>query len=354
MNQPRIVFLYTELAGYIRSAMELLASQGFEVHVMAYPVNPEAPFTFDEEPGRAVYYQRSAFDRSRLEQWLASIDPQVIVCSGWVDRDYLHLCRRWRRKALTVLALDNPHYGGLRSLLSTRRARLLYKPLFGRAWVPGAPQVAFARAMGFARSEIHSHFYCADTRPFRQAFEQREQGTFARRFIFVGRYVGFKGVEDLWSAFAKMDRREWELHCAGTGPLYDQRPEMPGLLHQGFVQPSDLGTFVKPGGVFVLPSHREPWGVVVHEMAAAGLPIICSNAVGAASAFLEDGSNGYLFPSGDVEALKVAMARCADMSNEALIAMGRRSAKLAESWGAEVWLNEAKSLLEAGEQKRSE
>ena len=54
--------------------------------------------------------------------------------------------------------------------------------------------------------------------------------------------------------------------------------------------------------VFALLSEREPWGVVVNEAAACGLPLVLSDRVGAAHDLLRDGENGVLVAGGDVAA----------------------------------------------------
>ncbi len=344
-DRPRIVFLYTELAGYIRSCMEHLASHGAEVHVMAYPINAEAPFDFETTESAATYYRRNDYNRAQLEAWLDDIAPQLIICSGWIDADYVSLCRTRQKGVQRVLALDNPYPVTFKGKAALLRARLRYKPAFDHAWVPGEPQLKYAAAMGFERKHIHTGFYTADVAPMEQVRALRKSGQFIRRFIYVGRYIDFKGVEDLWKAFAQLDRPGWELHCAGVGPLYDARPNIPGLHHAGFVQPADLDTFVAEGGVFVLPSHREPWGVVVHEMAAAGLPLICSSAVGAATAFLKQGVNGIVVAPRDVDALRKAMQQMADKPLDELEEMGRQSAALAAALNKEVWTQTATCLI---------
>ena len=55
--------------------------------------------------------------------------------------------------------------------------------------------------------------------------------------------------------------------------------------------------------VLVLPSEREPWGLVINEAMNAGTAVIVSDQVGAAADLVEDGVNGYVVPVGDVEML---------------------------------------------------
>jgi len=344
-TKPRIVFLYTELAGYIRACMEQLAAAGAEVHVFAFPVNAEAPFDFDTADALCRYLPRRDYDLAALRDEVARIDPDLVVCSGWIDPDYVALCRSLRPKVRTVLALDNQYPATLRGKLALLRAKVRFKSAFDFAWVPGSPQVAYAEAMGFRKDKIFTGFYTADTDHFSRFYKARPQGSFAKRFLYFGRYVDFKGVRELWEAFGRLDAPDWELWCAGTGALFDERPEMPGLRHFGFVQPADLDTFVAEGGVFVLPSTREPWGVAVHEFAAAGLPLICTNVTGAASAFLEDGKNGILVPPADVGALYSAMKTMTEKPISELESMGKLSAEAAAELSKEKWAETAFDIL---------
>src|SRR5690348_13315536 len=64
--------------------------------------------------------------------------------------------------------------------------------------------------------------------------------------------------------------------------------------------------------LFALLSAHEPWGVVVNEGAACGLPLVLSERVGAARDLLRDGENGVLVPAGDVDAAADALRRLAD------------------------------------------
>jgi glycosyltransferase involved in cell wall biosynthesis len=86
--------------------------------------------------------------------------------------------------------------------------------------------------------------------------------------------------------------------------------------------------------IFALLSTHEPWGVVVNEAAACGLPLVLSDRVGAAYDLLRDGENGALVPSGDVKAAAAAIQGLA--TDQALrLAQGARSRELMREWGYE-------------------
>ena len=84
--------------------------------------------------------------------------------------------------------------------------------------------------------------------------------------------------------------------------------------------------------LFVLPSRHEPWGVVVNEALAAGLPVVLSDRVGAAADLLVDGENGRLVPAGDAVALANALEDlCRDPQGRQ--AAGEASRRIVADWG---------------------
>jgi glycosyltransferase involved in cell wall biosynthesis len=84
--------------------------------------------------------------------------------------------------------------------------------------------------------------------------------------------------------------------------------------------------------VFALLSRHEPWGVVVNEAAACGLPLVLSERVGAARDLLRDGENGLLVPADDVDAAADALRRLRD-DPELRRRMGARSREFARGVG---------------------
>ena len=83
--------------------------------------------------------------------------------------------------------------------------------------------------------------------------------------------------------------------------------------------------------VFALLSQHEPWGVVVNEAAACGLPLVLSERVGAAHDLLRSAENGVLVEAGDVEATAAALSRLA-ADADLRLRMGARSRALVEGW----------------------
>ena len=86
--------------------------------------------------------------------------------------------------------------------------------------------------------------------------------------------------------------------------------------------------------LFALLSRHEPWGVVVNEAAACGLPLVVSDRVGAAFDLVEDGRNGAIVPADDwVAAGEAIRAFAADAERRQKA--GDASRELMREWGYE-------------------
>ena len=88
--------------------------------------------------------------------------------------------------------------------------------------------------------------------------------------------------------------------------------------------------------MFVLPSRVEPWGQVIVEAAASGLPVICSQDCGAGVELVRDYHTGFIIPTDDVEAGCRALTRMHHAHAE-LAAMGREIRHAAAAYSAERW-----------------
>ena len=157
--------------------------------------------------------------------------------------------------------------------------------------------------------------------------------------LCVARLVPEKGIDTLARAIAATGDERLVLRVAGQGPelerLLDLCAELGLRSSMGGNFPEDeLAEQYVEADVFALLSRHEPWGVVVNEAAASGLPLVLSDRVGAAHDLLVDGENGFVVPADDVDATAAALERLAD-DPELRRSMGTRSRELVRDWGYE-------------------
>ncbi len=158
--------------------------------------------------------------------------------------------------------------------------------------------------------------------------------------IFVGRLIRRKGVDLLLDGLAMTDpARRPHLVVAGDGPEragLEQRSRDCSLpiTFAGFRQNHELPALYAASDFFVLPSREEPWGIVVAEAMASGLPVVLSDQVGAAYDLLDDGRNGFLVRRSSVEAWRDALQRCVDEKAK-LKVMGMQSRSIMGRWTKE-------------------
>lgn len=342
--RQKCLFLFTELAGYIVACMKKLAeSQNVEVHVIRWPVNAVAPFRFALDGENIHFYERKDYTDAQLIVFAKQLNPDVIFCSGWIDKGYNAVCKFFHGKINTVVGLDNPWRNTLKQNIAALAGHYWLRNYFSHCWVPGSPQKTYALRLGFKEASIKEGIYSCDYDIFHNQYllnRNTKKQLFPKKIIFVGRYTKLKGTLELWDAFIKFHEQqpnEWELWCLGKGELNEKFPKHDKIKNIGFVQPDEMHKFISGSGVFILPSHYEHWGVVVHEFAAAGFPVICTTTTGAATKFLANNINGYALPPYDVNALVEIFKQINALSPAELLAMGDRSAELASEITPLTW-----------------
>ncbi|MFK8046464.1 MAG: glycosyltransferase family 4 protein [Crocinitomicaceae bacterium] len=341
LPKPKIVFLYSEIAGYFLACAKALSKKA-EVLIVRWPINYEAPFQFEDEDDLKIIC-KSDFDKTELQEIVFDFKPTIIVASGWMDKDYLKIVKSFKKKIPTVLTLDNHWTGSLKQRLASLMSPAIIKNKFTHAWVPGQPQVKFAKTLGF--KNITTGFYCADVDLHAENYEEVLVEK-TRQFLYVGRYVKLKSIFEMWQAFIELvdagEAKEWEMVCAGAGEEFDNKIEHPQIKHLGFIQPKDLNQILNKNPIYILPSNFEPWGVSVQEFAIAGCPLLISDKVGARELFLEDGKNGFVI-SPTVSSIKEGMKKMMALDKNSINLMRKESHKKGVAYTPELW---AERLLE--------
>jgi len=102
------------------------------------------------------------------------------------------------------------------------------------------------------------------------------------------------------------------------------------IVFAGFRQIEELPAFYLGAGAFVHPALEEPWGLVINEAMASGLPVLSSRNVGAAEELVVEGTTGYLFDPNNLEEMAGAMAKVSALKIEGRLAMGRAAFEMVE------------------------
>lgn len=271
----------------------------------------------------------------RLPAW---DEFSILVCNALLTSITAQWLMRgaWRRRAWIFWG-ERP---GARNAVRDR----LCAPLRHAAAIAAIGSVA-ARDYGarFPAARIFDIPYHCDLAPF--LAQPRRAPAAEPVFLYCGQMIARKGIDVLLAAFARLDR--------GRLLLVGREAELPTLLaplpaaareritYAGFQPPEELPRFFAEADVFVLPSRYDGWGVVVNQALGTGLPILCSDRVGAGADLVEDGVNGLRFAAGDADALAAALHRCVDAPAQ-LEAWGHHSRRRAAEWtpeaGAGKWI----------------
>ncbi len=358
-----ILYLYTEIMGYNLPVFDHLANDyGAMVHVVRWTHKKNTPFQ-PSPTNRVKYYDRSLYSTEELCELAKALNPAVAYISGWQDKGYLPVARELKTSGIpVVMGLDSQWVGSIRQRIGAQLIRYVYKKrFFSFAWVPGPLQYEYASRIGFSKSEIICNLLSGNTDLFSHsdsALDSDKNIRYPKQFLYVGRFVEAKGIDILIEAYLRyrnVYKGDWILKCVGNGPMERHLLKAQQDNHEISVEPfadqSVLVRYAKESGAFVLPRRYEPWGVVAHEFASAGLPLILSDAVGSKQQFLVNGYNGYEYPSDSAESLALAMHRLSQQSEENLREMGRRSTHLGLSLCPKI---SAASLISVSKVSRDE
>ncbi|CAH0995247.1 D-inositol-3-phosphate glycosyltransferase [Emticicia aquatica] len=154
-------------------------------------------------------------------------------------------------------------------------------------------------------------------RVFNEALLEKEASKKAYKlkkynFIYVGRLIEIKNLDNLLAAYKSLANDDWGLIILGDGSeenklkQYVSDNNLEGVCFIEGQPWYEVPKILALADVFILPSYSEPWGLVVNEAMAAGLPIIVSNKCGSAFDLVLENENGYTFnPSNITELTKV-------------------------------------------------
>jgi glycosyltransferase involved in cell wall biosynthesis len=179
------------------------------------------------------------------------------------------------------------------------------------------------KKQGFFDSDMQVIFNPVSESEYDRDVQQRKKirdanGIQETDFVILGagRLVDWKGFDTLLKACLILESRSasaqnWKVWLAGDGPerqklelFVESSPEMRSRVKfWGFVD--DIRPLMWASDLFVIPSHNEPFGLVLLEAMACGLPVVATSIGGPLDIVSKD--SGWFFDPGDTQRLAIIL-----------------------------------------------
>jgi len=157
------------------------------------------------------------------------------------------------------------------------------------------------------------------------------------RILYVGRLEPIKGINNLIKSISLLSttvKCSVRIDLYGSGSEHKKLIALAGklglneIIHfHGAVKSNVVDEAYKNSDIFILPSEREPWGIVVNEAMSAGIPVMCPFWVGAAADLVIDGVTGFLIDDNSPEEIASGIERVLEQ-REILPIIGKHARKI--------------------------
>ncbi|WP_027287553.1 glycosyltransferase family 4 protein [Rhodovibrio salinarum] len=331
MTARRLAFVWAQLAPYHLDRLDALACVGFKVTGVAvaqtshrYPWRPgQEGSGWDRHtlvPGMPL---EAVSERMRTRELLATlraVRPDLLFLCNW-PRPHVLAAALWARRAgiPSVVMCDSTADDRPQRRWRTRIKRALLASYCG-GLAAADRSAAYLAALGVPASAIATGYDRLSVARLRTLAAAPTEDAPEPGFVVIARLAPEKNVAGALSAYAHYrvlcqaaGRVPAALTILGDGPLRAELETsaagLPGVRFAGFVASDAVARTLARAQALLLPSWREPWGLVVNEAVALGVPVLASTRVGAAETLVRDGVSGHLLAPDDPAGWAQAMAR---------------------------------------------
>lgn len=310
----------------------------------------------------------------RLRQVLAELQLDALAIPGWgfaVSRAALSWCTQ--HQVTAILMSESKRDDLPRQRWKEWLKSVLYVRRFAGAIAGGEAHREYLVTLGMARSHIFLGYDVVDNRHFAQgvaiaranprAIRQRDPAIPEKPyFLAVTRFIPRKNVLRLLTAYCHYRQAladqgcgetAWDLVLCGSGEeeaTLRQRIQQNALetcVHlPGFVGYPQLPYWYALASAFVHPALQEQWGLVVNEACASGLPILCSQTVGACPNLVRHQENGLVFAPDDTGAIAQSLLQIHHLDADRRTEWGFRSQQQAANYTPQRFADGLMNALE--------
>ncbi len=307
-----------------------LVNMNVDIHFVHDNTKKLTPYTPPPLEG-VTFNKKSDLNQKDLELLAHRFNPDILYISDRTIKSYNKIGIAYNGKIPVISGNDTPWYGG-KQWLNVMTSVFRHKRFFSHILIAGMRQFEYAKRLGFSNNNIIWPLYSADTAVFEKIPLHLDRFEVAQDILFVGRFSKVKGIDYLVDGWKNVENKKGaRLHLVGNGDFLNT-VELPNdiILHS-FSNQQYLADLAFTCKAFILPSVFEPWGVVVHEFAAAGMPLVISDVCGSAPYFLKNNYNGFSFKSYSSVEITGALNKVFAMNSLQLLEMGTNSRFLSKS-----------------------
>jgi len=254
-----------------------------------------------------------------LVRFLVLYRPRTIICGGynsiaaWVS---LVWCKLFRRRV--VLWLESNTRDDRKPGVSKTWLKTLFVTKADGIAAAGQAAIDYVKGLGARQEQIFlapistdTDFFAREAAKVRPIEEKQRLGYPDRLILYSGRLVRKKGVFVLLEAFRGIaaELENVGLLVVGHGPEQDAMMAFcrsADLKHVYFLGPrqyQEMPYSYALADVLALPTFSDPWGLVVNEAFACGVPAVVSRVAGACDDLIIDGETGFAVTPGDAAEL---------------------------------------------------
>ena len=240
-----------------------------------------------------------------------------LILAAWIGVEFYLISEPYSPKSEGYYSDDHQWLGKIKALLRPRLykayAIVLRHRLSGVFAISDlARQQYEAAGISPAKLFAFGYFIPSVSDAVRKASRPDEVGHEDLRMIFVGSLIRRKGLDLLQAAVALLSAQGYtvSVDIYGPGDSAQFAKECPALCYRGTIPFGDAQAVIGQYDALILPSRHDGWGVVLNEALCAGVPVVCSDTVGAGSVAVRLGA-GLSFESEDVNSICNVLGRLA-------------------------------------------
>jgi glycosyltransferase involved in cell wall biosynthesis len=303
----------------------------------------------------------------RLEAVFSEHPPDVVAIPGWSFRGVLVVLQWCLKHRIPVVVMSESTVWDEPRMAWKEAVKRRMVALSSAALVGGKPHKDYMVKLGMPAERVFLGYDAVDNGYFSAKAEEVRSAKCEVRskfglpenyFLASARFIEKKNLARLIEAYGLYRKKAqklkteilkagdgnrkseiWDLVLLGDGALRESLCALRSALGldacvhlPGFKQYPDLPAYYGLAKAFIHASTKEPWGLVVNEAMASGLPVLVSNRCGCAADLVQEGVNGFTFDPYNIGQLADLMLKISAF-NFPLSAFGSESQRIISQWG---------------------